>query len=203
MLLFPANGCRRFWHFLHLPSRARALCECPLRILCRCRTAAAFLVRPKGALILVADRPPQAAFLPSCLPATNRIRKEEERRREKRSSFSRPTEGPSKRRVPLTQSSHSLTRGLCFGIGARPETGDGESEDLSSTTLLSFSEFSTAPRDLAYIMPTQRIQCCCVIGLHPPEKRVFLNLSCGLRLQNCHNTMQCSKFIEIFIRPEV
>ena len=61
----PTAGCRRSWHFA--PIAASALCE---RLL-PSSSSSAFLARPKGALILVADRPPslpsQVASLPCVL----------------------------------------------------------------------------------------------------------------------------------------
>ena len=56
----PTAGCRRSWHFA--PIAAAALCERP-------PLSSAFLVRPKGALILVADRPPshlKSTAFPAC-----------------------------------------------------------------------------------------------------------------------------------------
>ena len=62
--LLPTDGCRRSWHFAPIAA-ASALCERPPL------SSSAFLARPKGALILVADRPPslpsQVASLPCVL----------------------------------------------------------------------------------------------------------------------------------------
>ena len=60
------DGCRRSWHFAPIAA-ASALCERPFPS----SSSSAFLARPKGALILVADRPPslpsQVASLPCLL----------------------------------------------------------------------------------------------------------------------------------------
>ena len=59
----PTDGCRRSWHFAPIA----AVCERPFPS----SSSSAFLARPKGALILVADRPPslpsQVASLPCVL----------------------------------------------------------------------------------------------------------------------------------------
>ena len=110
----PTDGCRRSWHFA--PIAASALCERPL-------PSSAFLARPKGALILVADRPPfllKSTALPSLPASTNRIRKEVEKKRVRGrngiSSLERQSKWRLPARVPPAFTHSSVLDPFCFGI---------------------------------------------------------------------------------------